>query len=204
MFVVGVTGGIGSGKSAATEHFETLGIQVIDADVASRTIVQAGRPALQAIAQRYGKTILLDNGTLNRAALREKIFADSDERRWLEGLTHPLIREEIESGLTSATSVYAILSSPLLIESGQAKLCSRILVIDVPEALQLSRTVCRDNNSKEQVSAIIAAQMQREARLTHADDVILNDQGLKELHKGVEQLHEHYQSYALSTNTQEN
>lgn len=200
MFVVGVTGGIGSGKSAATEHFESLGIEVVDADIASRTIVQAGKPALQAIAERYGPNILLTDQTLNRAVLREKIFADASERQWLEALTHPLIREEIQRGLTQATSPYVILSSPLLIESTQAKLCARILVIDAPEVLQLSRTVARDSNSEEQVLAIIAAQATRERRLHEADDVIVNDQSLEELHRQVAQCHQHYLAKASQEN----
>jgi len=200
VFVVGVTGGIGSGKSAATEHFESLGIEVIDADIASRTIVQAGKPALQAIAERYGPNILLADQTLNRAALREKIFADASERQWLEALTHPLIREEIQSGLSQAKSPYVILSSPLLIESTQAKLCSTILVIDVPEAVQLSRTVARDNNSEEQVRAIIAAQASRERRLLEADKVIVNDQTIEDLQQRVEQQHQQYLALANQEN----
>ncbi len=198
MYVVGVTGGIGSGKSAATDHFETLGIKVVDADVASRTVVEAGKPALKAIAQRFGDSILLADGTLNRAALRQKVFSDSAERVWLEQLTHPLIREEIIAGLESATSAYTVLSSPLLIESTQASLCSRILVIDATEALQLSRTVTRDNNSESQVKSIIAAQISREERLKHADDVILNDQSLGTLQGEVERLHLQYAALASS------
>jgi dephospho-CoA kinase len=192
VFVIGVTGGIGSGKTAATDHFASLGIEVVDADLASRTIVETGKPALAEIAKHYGDAILNVDGTLNRAELRQRIFADSDERRWLEGLTHPLIRKEIQQGLSAARSPYVILSSPLLIESGQSQLCSRILLIDVSETLQLSRTVARDNNSKEQVAAIIAAQASRTQRLEKADDVIVNDQSLVELHSNIEQLHKNY------------
>ena len=199
MFVVGVTGGIGSGKSAATDHFEALGIEVVDADIASRTIVQAGKPALVSIAQHFGDSILLFDGTLNRAALREKVFSEPAKRQWLEQLTHPLIREEITAGLESATSAYTILSSPLLIESTQSALCSRILVIDATEQLQLNRTVFRDNNSESQVKSIIAAQISREERLNHADDVILNDQSLSTLQGEVERLHQQYLTLASST-----
>jgi len=115
MFVLGVTGGIGSGKSAVTERFEALGIEVVDADVAARTVVAAGQPALDQISERFGSNILLENGELDRAALRKIVFHNPDERKWLEGLTHPLIREEIIKGLQSAQSPYVILVSPLLI-----------------------------------------------------------------------------------------
>ncbi len=196
MFVIGVTGGIGSGKSAATEHFASLGIEVVDADLASRTIVEPGKPALTEIVKHCGESILNADGTLDRAALRQRIFADPSERTWLEGLTHPLIRKEIQEGLANAQSPYVILSSPLLIESGQSQLCSRILVIDVPEALQLARTVARDNNSPEQVKAIIAAQASRKQRLEKADDVVQNDQSLAELHDALDQLHQKYLNLA--------
>ena len=192
MFVIGLTGGIGSGKSAASAHFETLGITVVDADVASRTVVEVGKPALSAIEEHYGSEVIASDGSLDRAALRAKVFANDEERRWLEQLTHPLIREEIASGLTNATSPYAILVSPLLVESGQNQLTQRVLVIDVPEELQVARTAARDDNSEEQVKAIMAAQSSRQKRLGFADDVILNDGPLEQLQAQVEQLHQRY------------
>lgn len=192
MFVLGLTGGIGSGKTAVSNHFHTLGITIIDADLASRAVVEPGRPALRQIASRFGDNILLPDGNLDRAALRNIVFADDSQRQWLNGLTHPLIAEEIQQGLKDSQSTYTILVSPLLVETGQADYTQRILVVDVPESLQLSRTMARDNNSKDQVAAIIKAQADRQARLKYADDVINNDGDLQELHKKVEVLHQQY------------
>lgn len=192
MFVLGVTGGIGSGKTAATDIFEQLGIEVVDADIAARVVVEKGRPALQKIEERFGPTILLDDGSLNRAALRKIIFEAPEERKWLESLTHPLIRDEIVNGLRSAKSPYVILSSPLLIESGQYHLVNHVLVIDVPEEVQVERTCSRDDNPEEQVRSIIAAQISRQDRLKHANDTILNNQDLDYLTTEVSKLHEIY------------
>lgn len=199
MFVLGVTGGIGSGKSAVTARFEKLGIKVVDADVAARTVVQAGQPALAQIAEKFGQGILLDNGELDRAALRKIVFENPQERKWLESLTHPLIREEIIQGLQTATSPYVILVSPLLIESGQFHLTNRILVVDVPEEVQVSRTCARDNNDAAQVQSIIEAQIPRQQRLQHADDVIENTLGFEKLDATVAQLHEQYLSLAAAS-----
>jgi dephospho-CoA kinase len=192
MLIIGVTGGIGSGKTAVTDLFSDLGIKIVDADIAARTIVELGKPALIEIKKRFGSEILLDNGELNRALLRTIIFKDSDQRQWLEQLTHPLIRDEIIQGLQSATSPYVILSSPLLIESGQYKLVNRTLVIDVPVELQLNRTCLREDNNTAQVQAIIDAQAPRTKRLEHADDIIVNDQDLTYLHEKVQILHQTY------------
>lgn len=198
MLVIGLTGGIGSGKSAATAHFESLGITVVDADIASRVVVEKGRPALTAIAEHFGSGVITADGTLDRATLREKVFRDETERRWLEQLLHPLIRQEIEQGLARADSPYAILASPLLIETNQHQLAQRVLLIDVPEQLQLARTVARDDNSEEQVKAIMAAQTSRQERLKHADDVIVNDGSLEALQQQVATLHQRYLKLARS------
>ena len=191
-YVIGVTGGIGSGKTAVSDHFESLGITVVDADIASRTVVEPGKPALTKIAEHFGADILLDDGALDRAKLRAAIFRDDSERQWLEALLHPLIREEIVNGLDNAKSSYALLVSPLLVESGQNQFVERVLVVDVPESLQLERTVKRDSNSEEQVKAIIAAQASRQQRLDYADDVITNDDSLSQLQSQVEELHQQY------------
>lgn len=191
-WILGLTGGIGSGKSAAAAHFARLGIDLVNADQAARWVVEPGRPALAKIAEHFGTDILQADGSLDRAALRARIFQDAEERRWLEQLLHPLIRQEIIAVLARARSPYAILESPLLIESGQFRLCQRVLVIDVPEALQISRTVSRDGNDEAQVRAIIAAQASREARLKQADDVIVNDRDLTWLQQEVERLHHFY------------
>lgn len=199
MFVVGVTGGIGSGKTTATDYFAKLGIDIVDADIASRVVVEPGRPALQAIAEHFGEAILQQDGHLDRAALRQRIFADSTEKQWLEDLLHPLIAEEIEHALANARSPYAILVSPLLIEGGQHRLCNRILVIDAPETLQLSRTVARDNNDPEQVQRIIEAQASRQQRLEKADDVIENNGAVDTLHQQIDDLHQHYLQLAATS-----
>ena len=191
-WILGLTGGIGSGKSAAAAHFAQLGVDLVNADQAARWVVEPGRPALARIAEHFGAEILQADGGLDRAALRARIFQDAGERRWLEQLLHPLIRQEIIAALARSTSPYAILESPLLIESGQSQLCQRVLVIDVPEAVQISRTVSRDGNDEAQVRAIMAAQASREERLKRADDVIVNDRDLAWLRQEVERLHHFY------------
>ena len=191
-WILGLTGGIGSGKSAAAAHFAQLGIDLVNADQAARWVVEPGRPALAQIAAHFGADILQADGSLDRAALRARVFQDAEQRRWLERLLHPLIRQEIIEVLARATSPYAILESPLLIESGQSQLCQRVLVIDVPEAVQISRTVSRDGNDEAQVRAIMAAQASREERLAKADDVIVNDRDLAWLQQEVERLHRFY------------
>lgn len=190
--MLGLTGGIGSGKSAAADAFAQLGIEVIDADHAARWVVEPGRSALVKIVDRYGDAILLDDGQLNRAALRERIFADPEQRQWLEGLLHPLIRAEIKQFLDSAQSPYAILVSPLLIESGQYKNVQRVLVVDVPPELQLARAMQRDQVSEEQLQAIMQAQLKRDERLKHADDVLSNAADKVALQREVLRLHNFY------------
>jgi dephospho-CoA kinase len=188
-WIVGLTGGIGSGKSAVSERFASLGIRVVDADVASRVVVEPGRPALAAIALHFGADILTADGALDRAALRSKVFADEAERKWLERLLHPRINEYIASELARAESPYAMLAHPLLVETGQTRICDRVLVVDVPESVQVARTMARDKNSEAQVRAIMAAQASREQRLAAADDVIVNDAGLEHLDAEVARLH---------------
>ena len=192
MLVIGVTGGIGSGKTAATDRFQALGIKVVDADLASRVVVEPGRPALQAIAEHFGPGVIAEDGSLNRRVLRDIVFANPEERKWLERLTHPLIAQEILQQIQSSTSAYTILASPLLLESGQSRMAQRVLVIDVPEDLQITRTTERDNTDAAGVKAIIAAQMKRADRLAKANDVIVNDRSLAELHTQVDQLHQQY------------
>ena len=192
MLVIGITGGIGSGKTAATNLFEKLGINVVDADIAAREVVEKGSIALQKIAERFGQDILLDDQSLNRAKLRSIIFNDPNEKKWLEQLTHPLIRENIIANLQAANSPYVILSSPLLVESGQSSLSNKIVVVDVPEDTQLKRASQRDNNSIEQIKAIMAAQISRSERLTYADHIIDNNQDLTFLEQQVQTLHEYF------------
>ncbi|MCF7545912.1 dephospho-CoA kinase, partial [Pseudomonas petrae] len=139
-WILGLTGGIGSGKSAAAQCFVDLGVHLVDADNAARWVVELGRPALAQIAEHFGASVLQADGTLNRSALRELIFKDPQQRFWLEGLLHPLIREEIRQHLARAESAYAILVSPLLLETSQHQMVQRVLVIDVPESVQIERT----------------------------------------------------------------
>lgn len=192
MFVVGLTGGIGSGKTAVTDRFANLGIVVVDADLASRVIVEPGKPALTSIAQRYGSDILMADGGLDRAKLRTIVFADDSERAWLESITHPLIGEEIIRQLAQSHSPYTVFVSPLLIETSQSELTNRILLVDVPVELQIQRTVERDNNTEQQVRAIIASQASREERQARADDIIVNDRDLDWLDSEVARLHATY------------
>ena len=190
--VVGITGGIGSGKSAVTERFEALGIAIVDADIAARIIVEPGGAALPAIASHFGAAIIQADGTLDRAALRQRVFANESERHWLERLTHPLIGQEIQRQLAAADSPYSILSSPLLLETRQKQLVDIVVVVDVPEAVQLQRAARRDTNTEEQIRRIMAAQMGREQRLELADIVIDNSKPLAELDPAVNELHKEF------------
>ncbi|HEY5679684.1 MAG TPA: dephospho-CoA kinase [Pseudomonadales bacterium] len=194
--VIGITGGIGSGKTAVSDRFKALGVTVVDADIASRVIVEPGRPALVAIAEHFGCDVIQADGSLDRAELRRRVFADPDERRWLEQLTHPLINEHIREELEQAESPYAVLVSPLLAETGQSRFCHRILVVDVPEEVQVRRTMARDANDEAQVRKIIEAQASREQRLALADDVIVNDSSLEVLDEEVARLHQVYTEMA--------
>ncbi len=188
--IVGVTGGIGSGKSALTDYLARQGITIVDADQVARIVVEPGTPALRAIAQRHGAGILLENGSLDRAALRRIVFADPAERRWLEQLTHPLIGEEIGRQLRESTSAYTVLSSPLLLEGKQVEMTDLVVVVDVPTEVQVERTMARDANDEAQVRRIIAAQMPREERIARADIVIDNSTTLEDLGLRAKSLHE--------------
>lgn len=191
-WILGLTGGIGSGKSAVAQRFIDLGIHLVDADHAARWVVEPGRPALAKIVERFGPQVLQADGSLDRTALRQLVFQDEAQRRWLEGLLHPLIFQEIAQYLARAESPYAVLVSPLLVESGQHRITQRVLVIDAPEQLQLQRSMARDNSSEEQIRAILKAQTSREERLRHAHDVLTNDQDLTWLKGEVERLHQFY------------
>ncbi len=192
MFVLGLTGGIGSGKSAATDYFAERGITIVDADVVARLVVAPGQPALLEIAQSYGPSVLQADGSLNRAALRAVVFADPAQRQKLEHITHPRIAQEIHRQLMASHSPYTILVSPLLFESGQVQYTQRSLLIDAPEAAQRLRAARRDGVSPEQIDAIMAAQLSREARRARADDIICNDGDLAHLYAQLEALHQRY------------
>lgn len=191
-WILGLTGGIGSGKSAVAQHFIDLGIHLVDADHAARWVVEPGRPALAKIVEHFGPRVLQADGSLDRTVLRQLVFQDEAQRRWLEGLLHPLIFQEITQYLARAESPYSILVSPLLVESGQHRITQRVLVVDAPEQLQLQRSMARDNSSEEQIRAILKAQTSREERLRHAHDVLTNDKDLTWLKGEVERLHQFY------------
>jgi len=192
MFVVGLTGGIGSGKTAASDYLASKGITVVDADLASRVIVQPGQPALARIAERFGADKLNADGTLNRAALRTVVFADKQALKDLEAITHPAIRDELVRQLQAAQSPYVLLVSPLLLETNQHELVDRVLLIDVPEEVQVARTAQRDQVAASQVKAIMDAQMPRQQRRDKADDIVVNDSTLDALHEALDRLHETY------------
>lgn len=192
MFIVGLTGGIGSGKSTVTKCFEQLGICVVDADILAREVVEPGTASLASIAQKFGNSILEKHGGLNRAMLREIVFADSTKKSWLEKLLHPAIRDLMLSRLQASPSPYTLLVSPLLLETDQHKLANRILVVDVPVKTQLERTEKRDGSSEATIKSIINSQIGRAERLSAADDVILNDQSTDTLPARVLLLHKKY------------
>ncbi|WP_404299582.1 dephospho-CoA kinase [Halomonas sp.] len=198
--IIGVTGGIASGKSTVARAFAALGAPWVDADDVAREVVEPGEPALEEIAARYSRArVLNDDGTLNRRALREIVFADPAERRWLESVTHPRIRARLTEHLArlQATGApYVLLVSPLLFESGQNEMTDRTLVIDVPEALQIERTAARDDVDDAQARAIVAAQMPRAERLARADDVLDNGGSEALMQRRVAELDLHFRQLA--------
>ena len=188
-FVVGLTGGIGSGKSAATALFSKHNIDIIDADEVARDVVAIGSEGLQAISEHFGDDILLSNGSLNRPLLREKWFSNSDEKVWLNILLHPLIRERMIALINESQGPYCILSVPLLVENNLTTMCNHVVVVDCPEAMQLSRAMQRDGSSEQTIKSIMASQATREVRLKAADDVLDNSDSLQHLAKQVDVLH---------------
>ena len=189
MLRVGITGGIGSGKTALTDWLSTQGIVVVDADLAARVVVEPGQPALAEIAAQFGQEYLLPDGQLDRAALRKLVFADDAKRQTLESITHPRIRDELTRQMAAAQSPYVVLSSPLLLESGQSEMVDLSVVVDVPEAVQIERTMARDQNDRALVEQIMAAQLDRDTRIRRADIVIDNSGSLEALHLRGAQLH---------------
>jgi dephospho-CoA kinase len=189
MFVVGLTGGIGSGKSTVAELFAKLDVPVIDADQASRAVVQPGEPALNAIVDQFGEEMLHPDGTLDRGRLRELIFHNETARKELEALLHPLIRAWMQQQLQELDTSYAILSIPLLVESNRTETVDRVLVVDLPEQQQIERVCRRDDINEQQAHAILASQASRQQRLAAADDVIDNSGNPEALEQQVQALH---------------
>lgn len=192
MMVVGLTGGIGSGKSAVAEMFRELGAPIIDTDVIAREVVQPGSDALNMIVQRFGDQVLKPDGHLDRSALRHAVFNSEENRRWLEQLLHPLIRERTKQLIDECDYPYCIVVIPLLAENWPYPLVDRVLVVDIDEEVQLKRASQRDKNTDEQIKKIMKSQTSREQRLAIADDVINNDADLEHLRKSVRELHNKY------------
>ncbi|TNI22732.1 dephospho-CoA kinase [Aeromonas dhakensis] len=197
MYVVAITGGIGSGKTTVANQFAELGIEVVDADIIAREVVEPGTPALAAIAAHFGADVIAPDGRLDRRQLRERVFTDPQAKGWLNGLLHPLIRSEMQRQCAAARSPYCLLVVPLLVENRLTALANRVLVIDVDEATQIERTCRRDGVSREQAEAILAAQASRTERLAAADDVLDNQNGTPEAIKSrIFALHETYLAFA--------
>ena len=190
MLRVGITGGIGSGKTALTDWLAKQGIVIVDADLAARVVVEPGQPALAEIAEAFGQEYLLPDGQLDRAALRQRVFGDENQRKALEVITHPRIRDELGRQMSEATSPYVVLSSPLLLESGQSEMVDVSVVVDVPETLQIERTMARDQNDRQLVEQIMAAQLDRDTRIARSDIVIDNGTSLDALHERAMVLHD--------------
>lgn len=188
-FVLGLTGGIASGKTAAADRLASLGATLVDTDLISREVVEPGQPALTQIEQHFGSEVIQQDGYLNRAVLREKVFQDPAERQWLEALLHPLIRQTAIDRAQNAETPIAVVVVPLLFESGHYQEIDASLVIDVPVELQRQRTLSRDGVSETQVDSILAAQMDRQSRIDRADYVISNAGTLDELYSQVDALY---------------
>jgi len=196
MLVVGLTGGIGSGKTTVANGFSALGIPVIDTDQLARELVEPGQPALDEIIAVFGKDCLTRDGQLNRASIRQRIYSDAGLKSQLEAILHPKIRRRIKTLLASLREAYCIVVIPLLLETHQTDLVDRILVIDTPEKEQLTRVAARDGLSDNTVMAIMQSQTDRNTRLQSADDVIVNDRDLESLTERILELHTYYMEIA--------
>ena len=191
-YIVALSGGIASGKSTIAHLFAQLGVPIIDADIISRQVVEVGTPALEQITQHFSQEILLGNGELDRSQLREIIFNNDHERLWLNNLLHPIIAQETQKQFAKQTKPYVIWVVPLLIENNLHQLADRILMIDIPEALQLERLINRDRISESLAKKMIATQVCLTDRLAFADDIIVNDGDLVSLKIQVDNLHKQY------------
>ncbi|PFG55359.1 dephospho-CoA kinase [Vibrio sp. ES.051] len=191
--VIGLTGGIASGKTTVANLFkQQFKIDIVDADIVAREVVEPGTPGLNAIIEHFGHDIIREDQSLDRTKLREKIFSNPNEKAWLNALLHPIIREKMIEDLQQVTSDYALLVVPLLVENRLDNLCDRVLVVDVEPSTQISRTIKRDNVSEDQVRAILASQASQEQRLAIADDVVKNNPNDPDLLLQITNLHEKY------------
>ena len=194
--VVGLTGGIGSGKTTVANGFSALGVPVIDTDKLARELVEPGQPALDEIISTFGSEAISANGQLDRDYMRQLIFTDNSRKSQLEAILHPRIRQRVRALLADIRSPYCIVVIPLLLETGQTDLVDRILVVDAPEKEQLTRVAARDSLSDNAIKAIIRSQVDRNTRLAAADDIIVNDRGMSELAGHIRKLHRHYMDIA--------
>lgn len=195
-YIVGLTGGIGSGKSTVADLFAEQGVAVVDTDQIAHALTGPDGAAMPAIVAEFGAQVARPDGALDRVTMRQRVFADADARRQLEAILHPLIASESARQAAAATSPYAILAVPLLVETGNwQQRCDRVLVVDCPEEIQLQRVMARNGLSAAEVRVILAAQASREQRLAAADDVIANDNGREKLKAAVEDLHESYLNF---------
>jgi dephospho-CoA kinase len=195
---IGLTGGIGSGKTEVSRYFATLGVPVIDTDTIAHELVARGQPALAEIAAQFGDEILDQHGNLDRAKLSGIVFADPGRRRQLEQILHPRIRDKAIALSEQCEAAYCIIVIPLLVESGRDYPLDRILVVDIPVELQYQRIARRDGISREQIASILAAQADRDTRLRAADDIVVNDGNIEGLHRKIDALHQRYLKLALS------
>ena len=198
-YTVALTGGIGSGKTTIANAFAARGIEIIDADVIARQVVEPGQTALESIRQRFGTGIVLEDGTLNRAALRQHIFSSAPDKAWLNALLHPLIHTETRRQLARARSVWCLWVVPLLVENNLQHLANRVLVVDTDRDTQLARTIARDGVSREQAEHILAAQATREERLAVADDIIDNGGSPDDIAARIALLDQRYRQLARAT-----
>lgn len=192
MLVVGLTGGIGSGKTAVSDRFAHYGVPVIDTDLIARELVEPGQPALAEIAAEFGPECLNNEGRLNRAHLRQRVFADEADRRRLEAILHPRIRAVARERIAALTTPYCLLVIPLLAETGMTDLVDRVLVVDVSEAEQIRRVMARDQIDETQAQRILVAQASRSQRLALADEVVENSGDFASLEQQIADLHQHY------------
>src|SRR5690625_3152211 len=171
MLIVGLTGGIASGETTVADLFTGCGVPIVDADIAARDVVAPGSQGLNEVVQAFGSEVLTPAGELDRRALRERVFSDPAERKRLEAILHPLIGQRLQQGLASAKGPYVLLVAPLLLEGTLKQTVHRVLVVDVPEEVQIQRVMARDGSQRTEAEAILAAQMPRQERLAQADDV---------------------------------
>jgi len=198
-WVLGLTGGIGCGKTAVSNMLAELGITIVDADIIARQVVEPGTEGLNAIVKHFGTDILNEHGALNRSELRARIFSNTEQKAWLNALLHPLIRTKLITDLKNAQSDYVVLVAPLLFENELDSYCNRTLLIDVPVEIQITRTTKRDNISTEQAKQIIDAQMSREQKQHKADDILNNNRNLNDVKQDLLELHKYYLQQAKST-----